>query len=68
MMENELWVMNLLSFRAAFAGLERSTEYAFRVTAVTVNGTGPATDWATAETFKSDLDGERAWMGRQGGG
>uniref|UniRef100_A0A3B3SLI3 Neogenin 1 n=1 Tax=Paramormyrops kingsleyae TaxID=1676925 RepID=A0A3B3SLI3_9TELE len=40
-------------------GLERSTEYAFRITAVTVNGTGPATDWATAETFKSDLDETR---------
>ncbi|XP_048887536.1 neogenin 1a isoform X3 [Brienomyrus brachyistius] len=40
-------------------GLERSTEYAFRVAAITVNGTGPATDWATAETFKSDLDETR---------
>lgn len=38
-------------------GLERGTEYSFRVSAVTVNGTGPATDWTTAETFESDLDG-----------
>uniref|UniRef100_A0A8C9W0V3 Neogenin 1 n=1 Tax=Scleropages formosus TaxID=113540 RepID=A0A8C9W0V3_SCLFO len=40
-------------------GLERGTEYAFRVLAMTVNGTGPATDWLTAETFKSDLDETR---------
>uniref|UniRef100_A0AAY4E3W9 Neogenin n=1 Tax=Denticeps clupeoides TaxID=299321 RepID=A0AAY4E3W9_9TELE len=36
--------------------LERGTEYAFRVSATTVNGSGPATDWLTAETFESDLD------------
>ncbi|KAI3376917.1 hypothetical protein L3Q82_000166 [Scortum barcoo] len=40
-------------------GLERGTEYAFRVSAMTVNGTGPATDWTTAETFESDLDESR---------
>lgn len=28
-----------------------------RVSAITVNGTGPATEWMTAETFESDLDG-----------
>ena len=39
------------------AGLERGTEYSFRVSAMTVNGTGPATEWTTAETFESDLDG-----------
>lgn len=39
-------------------GLERGTEYSFRVSAVTVNGTGPATEWTTAETFESDLDGK----------
>ncbi|XP_067312783.1 neogenin 1a [Pseudorasbora parva] len=37
-------------------GLQRGTEYMLRVSAITVNGTGPATDWATAETFESDLD------------
>ncbi|KAM3625876.1 uncharacterized protein V6R79_019048 [Siganus canaliculatus] len=41
------------------AGLERGTEYAFRVSAMTVNGTGPATEWTTAETFESDLDESR---------
>ncbi|XP_049574334.1 neogenin 1a isoform X3 [Syngnathus scovelli] len=40
-------------------GLERGTEYSFRVSAITVNGTGPATDWTTAETFESDLDESR---------
>ncbi|KAM7015483.1 neogenin 1a isoform 22-T22 [Tautogolabrus adspersus] len=40
-------------------GLERGTEYSFRVSAMTVNGTGPATDWTTAETFESDLDESR---------
>ncbi|XP_035007788.2 neogenin 1a isoform X2 [Hippoglossus stenolepis] len=40
-------------------GLERGTEYSFRVSAVTVNGTGPATDWTATETFESDLDESR---------
>ncbi|XP_056089150.1 neogenin 1a isoform X4 [Rhinichthys klamathensis goyatoka] len=37
-------------------GLQRGTEYMLRVAAISVNGTGPATDWTTAETFESDLD------------
>ncbi|XP_047592651.1 neogenin isoform X8 [Lutra lutra] len=40
-------------------GLDRGTEYNFRVAALTVNGTGPATDWLSAETFESDLDETR---------
>ncbi|XP_041715583.2 neogenin 1a isoform X3 [Coregonus clupeaformis] len=40
-------------------GLERGTEYTFRVSAITVNGSGPATEWTTAETFESDLDESR---------
>ncbi|XP_071610956.1 neogenin isoform X10 [Heliangelus exortis] len=40
-------------------GLERGTEYSFRVAALTVNGTGPATDWISADTFESDLDETR---------
>ncbi|XP_069480708.1 neogenin isoform X3 [Ambystoma mexicanum] len=40
-------------------GLERGTEYNFRVAALTVNGTGPATEWVSAETFESDLDETR---------
>lgn len=41
-----------------WSGLERGTEYTFRVSAITVNGSGPATEWSTAETFESDLDGK----------
>nr|XP_055070582.1 neogenin 1a isoform X2 [Misgurnus anguillicaudatus] len=37
-------------------GLQRGTEYMVRVSAITVNGTGPATEWISAETFESDLD------------
>ncbi|XP_016057047.1 PREDICTED: neogenin isoform X5 [Miniopterus natalensis] len=40
-------------------GLDRGTEYNFRVAALTVNGTGPATDWLSTETFESDLDETR---------
>ncbi|KAL1782514.1 neogenin isoform X2 [Sigmodon hispidus] len=40
-------------------GLDRGTEYNFRIAALTVNGTGPATDWLSAETFESDLDETR---------
>ncbi|KAF7668299.1 hypothetical protein LDENG_00019590 [Lucifuga dentata] len=40
-------------------GLERGTEYSFRVSAMTYNGSGPATEWTTAETFESDLDESR---------
>ncbi|OCT89405.1 neogenin isoform X3 [Xenopus laevis] len=42
-----------------FTGLERDTEYSFRGVALTVNGSGPATDWVSAETFESDLDESR---------
>ncbi|XP_078286036.1 neogenin-like isoform X3 [Rhinoraja longicauda] len=40
-------------------GLERNTEYSFRVSAITINGTGPSSDWVSAETFESDLDESR---------
>uniref|UniRef100_A0AAY4D336 Contactin-3 n=1 Tax=Denticeps clupeoides TaxID=299321 RepID=A0AAY4D336_9TELE len=39
--------------------LQRGTEYSVRVSALTVNGSGPATDWVTAETFESELDESR---------
>lgn len=46
------------------SGLDRGSEYNFRIAAVTVNGTGPATDWLSAETFESDLDGKNNnWQG-----
>ncbi|XP_026875777.2 neogenin isoform X4 [Electrophorus electricus] len=37
-------------------GLDSGAEYSFRLSASTTNGTGPATEWLTAETFESDLD------------
>ncbi|XP_053092526.1 neogenin isoform X7 [Pangasianodon hypophthalmus] len=37
-------------------GLERGTEYSFRLSAITVNGSGPGTEWIPAETFENDLD------------
>uniref|UniRef100_A0A8C4Q661 Cell adhesion molecule-related/down-regulated by oncogenes n=1 Tax=Eptatretus burgeri TaxID=7764 RepID=A0A8C4Q661_EPTBU len=40
-------------------GLERGTQYLFRVTAMTVNGTGPFSDPVTAVTFEDDLDESR---------
>ncbi|CAM9982991.1 unnamed protein product [Lampetra fluviatilis] len=41
------------------AGLERGTEYSFKVSALTVNGTGPSSDWVSSETFEEDLDESR---------
>lgn len=40
-------------------GLERGTEYSFRLSAITVNGSGPATEWISVETFENDLDGKK---------
>lgn len=38
------------------SSLTRGTEYQIRVSALTVNGSGPMTEWITAETFENDLD------------
>ncbi|KAG8440231.1 hypothetical protein GDO86_006130 [Hymenochirus boettgeri] len=54
---SEILVDNQLS--QLVTGLERDTEYSFRVVALTVNGSGPATEWISAETFESDLDETR---------
>ncbi|XP_014665136.1 PREDICTED: neogenin-like [Priapulus caudatus] len=40
----------------ALEQLQRGAPYAVRISAMTVNGTGPATDWLVAETFTNDLD------------
>ncbi|XP_052453325.1 neogenin isoform X7 [Carassius gibelio] len=37
-------------------GLEKGKVYTVRVSASTVNGTGPTTEWIAAETFENDLD------------
>uniref|UniRef100_A0A5F8HIA2 DCC netrin 1 receptor n=1 Tax=Monodelphis domestica TaxID=13616 RepID=A0A5F8HIA2_MONDO len=45
---NNLWYL--------FTGLEKGSQYSFQVAAMTVNGTGPSSDWHTAETPENDLD------------
>ncbi|XP_054612208.1 netrin receptor DCC isoform X2 [Dunckerocampus dactyliophorus] len=45
---NNLWYL--------FTGLEKGSQYSFQVAAMTTNGTGPASDWYTAETPENDLD------------
>uniref|UniRef100_A0A8C1SSC4 Neogenin 1 n=1 Tax=Cyprinus carpio TaxID=7962 RepID=A0A8C1SSC4_CYPCA len=37
-------------------GLEKGKVYTVRVSASTVNGSGPTTEWIAAETFENDLD------------
>ncbi|XP_059404933.1 netrin receptor DCC-like isoform X1 [Carassius carassius] len=45
---NNLWYL--------FTGLEKGSQYSFQVAAMTVNGTGPSSEWHTAETPENDLD------------
>ncbi|XP_077202911.1 netrin receptor DCC isoform X3 [Paroedura picta] len=45
---NNLWYL--------FTGLDKGSQYSFQVAAMTANGTGPSSDWSTAETPESDLD------------
>ena len=37
-------------------GLKNGREYQVKISALTVNGSGPATGWLSASTFQSDLD------------
>ncbi|XP_077442237.1 netrin receptor DCC isoform X2 [Vanacampus margaritifer] len=45
---NNLWYL--------FTGLDKGSQYSFQVAAMTVNGTGPPSEWFTAETPENDLD------------
>ncbi|XP_039606343.1 netrin receptor DCC isoform X1 [Polypterus senegalus] len=45
---NNLWYL--------FTGLEKGSQYSFQVAAMTANGTGPSSEWYTAETPENDLD------------
>ncbi|XP_017158714.1 netrin receptor DCC, partial [Poecilia reticulata] len=45
------------NFWYLFTGLEKGSQYSFQVAAMTVNGTGPSSDWSTAQTPENDLDG-----------
>uniref|UniRef100_A0A672I704 DCC netrin 1 receptor n=1 Tax=Salarias fasciatus TaxID=181472 RepID=A0A672I704_SALFA len=44
------------NFWYLFTGLEKGSQYSFQVAAMTVNGSGPGSDWFTAETPENDLD------------
>ncbi|XP_064163524.1 netrin receptor DCC isoform X1 [Anguilla rostrata] len=44
------------NFWYLFTGLEKGSQYSFQVAAMTANGTGPASEWYTAETPENDLD------------
>uniref|UniRef100_A0A3B5LAS6 DCC netrin 1 receptor n=1 Tax=Xiphophorus couchianus TaxID=32473 RepID=A0A3B5LAS6_9TELE len=44
------------NFWYLFTGLEKGSQYSFQVAAMTVNGTGPCSDWYTAQTPENDLD------------
>ena len=40
----------------AITGLKRGVSYQVKISALTVNGTGPATQWLEEATFLTDLD------------
>ncbi len=51
----------------AVTGLAKGADYQLKVSALTVNGTGPATPWMEAATFATDLDessvpGQPSWL------
>ncbi|XP_012155475.1 neogenin isoform X4 [Ceratitis capitata] len=54
-------------------GLERHSEYQIKIAAMTVNGSGPFTEWNRVMTLENDLDetqvpGKPVWIGIQPGG
>uniref|UniRef100_A0A8C6KPC3 Contactin-3 n=1 Tax=Nothobranchius furzeri TaxID=105023 RepID=A0A8C6KPC3_NOTFU len=57
---NNFWYLftgtSPLSRPPLYLCLEKGSQYSFQVAAMTVNGTGPASDWYTAETPENDLD------------
>ncbi|XP_023215993.1 neogenin-like isoform X2 [Centruroides sculpturatus] len=40
----------------AITGLERGAQYSVKISALSINGSGPATDWMTVDTYQNDLD------------
>jgi len=40
-------------------GLQKDIEYTVRISALTVNGSGPYSPWLSVQTFVNDLDGRR---------
>jgi hypothetical protein len=58
--EKQLWNLNVDAEpkRKLIGNLSPSSKYSVRVTARTVNGTGPPSEWTIAETFSHEMDGE----------
>ncbi|XP_076332516.1 neogenin-like isoform X3 [Tachypleus tridentatus] len=40
----------------ALTGLERGARYSIKIAALSINGSGPSTDWFSTETFENDLN------------
>lgn len=43
----------------AITGLERGAQYSVKIAALSINGSGPATDWMIIDTYQNDLDEAR---------
>ncbi|XP_015927066.1 neogenin isoform X5 [Parasteatoda tepidariorum] len=43
----------------ALTGLEKGAQYSIKISALTINGSGPATDWIIVDTYQNDLDETR---------
>ncbi|KFM76351.1 hypothetical protein X975_12770, partial [Stegodyphus mimosarum] len=43
----------------ALTGLEKGAQYSIKIAALTINGSGPATDWIVVDTYQNDLDETR---------
>jgi len=42
----------------ALTDLKKDTQYQVRISAQTVNGSGPPTEWLYGKTYADDLDGK----------
>ena len=58
--EKQIWHSNVDSEPRSkiISGLLPGNKYSVRITAKTINGSGPASDWIIAETFVHEMDGE----------
>jgi hypothetical protein len=56
--DKQLWNSNVDSEprRKIIAGLQAGHKYSVRVTAKTINGSGPSSEWLIAETFSHEMD------------
>ncbi|XP_054724817.1 neogenin-like isoform X2 [Uloborus diversus] len=43
----------------ALTGLDKGAQYNIKISALTINGSGPATDWIVVDTYQNDLDESR---------